>query len=112
MIDVQIKAVEDGEGGHARPVQGYLAHKKKPPPRNLQEDQAQGPMAILGEEVVSYERGTTVVERRLHQPAIAHIYSIRYQRVHRFFSSFHHDSSHMHASCISSDRVDAIPGGR
>jgi len=29
-------------------VQGYLAHKKVPPPRTLQQDQAQGPVVVLG----------------------------------------------------------------
>ena len=39
-------------------LQGYLAHKKQQPPRNLQQDYAQGPMAVLGGWAVSYERGT------------------------------------------------------
>jgi hypothetical protein len=29
-------------------VQGYLAHQKTPRPRNLQQDYAYGPMAVLG----------------------------------------------------------------
>ena len=41
-------------------VQGYLAHKKQPPPRSLQEDRAEGPMGILGGWAFSYERGTPV----------------------------------------------------
>ena len=44
-------------------VQGYLAHKKRPPPRTLQHDYTQGPMVALGEVAVSYERGTPVRER-------------------------------------------------
>ena len=39
-------------------VQGYLAHKKPPPPRTLQQGFAQGPMPVLGGGAVSYERGT------------------------------------------------------
>ena len=41
-------------------VQGYLAHKKQRPPRNLQQDCAQGLMAVLGGWKVSCERGTSV----------------------------------------------------
>ena len=32
----------------SRTIQGHLAHEKQPPRRTLQEDQAQGPMVILG----------------------------------------------------------------
>ena len=39
-----------GEG-----VQGYLAHKKHPPPRALQEDYTQGAVVALGGFGVSYE---------------------------------------------------------
>ena len=31
-----------------RKEQGYLAHKKQPPPRTLQKDDAQSPMVVLG----------------------------------------------------------------
>ena len=41
-------------------VQGYLAHKKHPPPGNLQYDYTLGLMVVLGGEAVSYERGTHV----------------------------------------------------
>ncbi|KAJ1480153.1 hypothetical protein T484DRAFT_1901603 [Baffinella frigidus] len=41
-------------------VQGYLAHKKAPPPRTLQQAYALGPMVVLGGEALSYERGTHV----------------------------------------------------
>ena len=41
-------------------IQGYLAHKKQPPLRTLQQDYAQGPMVVLGGVAVSYERGTPV----------------------------------------------------
>ena len=40
------------QGGSActydRRIQGYLAHKKLRPPRNLQYDYAWGPMVVLG----------------------------------------------------------------
>ena len=39
-------------------VQGYLAHKKTPPPRILQFDYALGPVVVLWRGAVSYERGT------------------------------------------------------
>jgi len=39
-------------------VQGYLAHKKPPPPRTLQKDYAQGHTVDLGGVAVSYERGS------------------------------------------------------
>jgi len=45
-------------------VQGYLAHKKLRPPGTLLKDYAWGPMAILGEGAVSYERGTPVQHAR------------------------------------------------
>ena len=38
-----------------RAVQGYLAHKKQRPPRTLQQEYTQGPMAVLGGGAVSYE---------------------------------------------------------
>jgi len=41
-------------------LQGYLAHKKHPPPRTLQKDYNQGHMVVLGRGAVSYERGTPV----------------------------------------------------
>ena len=44
-------------------VQGYLAHKKKQPPRTQQYDFAQGAMAVLGRWAVSYERGTPVSDQ-------------------------------------------------
>ena len=43
-----------------RNLQGYLAHEKQRPPRTLQQDHDQGPMAVLGWWAVSYERGTPV----------------------------------------------------
>jgi len=43
-----------------RALQGYLAHKKHPPPRTLQWDYTYGPIAVLGGGAVSYERGTPV----------------------------------------------------
>ena len=43
-----------------QPSQGYLAHKKYPPPRTLQWDYAQVPMVFLGGGLVSYERGIPV----------------------------------------------------
>ena len=43
-----------------RPLQGFLAHKKLPPPRTLQYGYAYGPMVVLGGGAVSYERGTPV----------------------------------------------------
>ena len=39
-------------------VQGYLAHKKPPPPRTLQQDHAYGSMGVLGGWAFSYGRGT------------------------------------------------------
>ena len=43
-------------------AQGYLAHKKQPPPRTLQQAYAQRPMVVLGEGgAFSYERGTLLV---------------------------------------------------
>ena len=41
-------------------LQGYLAHKKQPPPRTLQQDHAEGPMGVLGGRAFSYERGPSV----------------------------------------------------
>jgi hypothetical protein len=41
-------------------VQGYVAHKKHPPPRNPQYDFTEGPTVDLGGVVVSYERCTPV----------------------------------------------------
>ena len=41
-------------------AQGYLAHKKHPPPRTLQKGYTGGPMVVLGGNAFSYERGTTV----------------------------------------------------
>ena len=46
-----------GVGGR---LHGYLAHKKKRPTRTLNEDYAWGPMVALGEDAVSYGRGTPV----------------------------------------------------
>ena len=43
-----------------RRLQGYLARKKLPPPRTLQYEYAQGPMAALTGGAVSHERGTPV----------------------------------------------------
>ena len=40
--------------------EGYLAHKKPPPPRTLQLAYAQGPMVVIGEVAAFYERGTPV----------------------------------------------------
>jgi len=42
------------------PLQGYLAHKKHPSPRSLQQDYTQGLMVVLGAGAISYERGTPV----------------------------------------------------
>ena len=39
-------------------AQGYLAHKKQRPLSTLHQDDAQDPMAVLGGEARSYERGT------------------------------------------------------
>jgi len=50
----------DAPAGAAEALQGYLAHKKTPPPRTLQEPYAWGPMVVLGGGAVSYERGTPV----------------------------------------------------
>ena len=41
-------------------LQGYLAHKKLPPPRTLQWAYAQGPTVVLGKGAVSYGRGNSV----------------------------------------------------
>ena len=48
--------------------QGYLAHKKQRPPRTLKQDYAWGPMVVLGEIAVCYERGTPV-NLKPHPPA-------------------------------------------
>ena len=50
---------------HRSPVQGYLAHKKTPPPRTLQYDCAQGYMVVLGGRAVSYERGAPVDSKKI-----------------------------------------------
>ena len=36
-----------GSGARKCQVQVYLAHKKLPPPRTLQQDYAQGPMVVI-----------------------------------------------------------------
>ena len=41
-------------------LQGYLAHKKTPPPMTLQWTYAQNPTGVLGGWAFSYERGTLV----------------------------------------------------
>ena len=41
-------------------LQGYLAHKKQRTPRALQSDYAYGPMVVLGERAISYQRGNPV----------------------------------------------------
>ena len=41
-------------------LQGYLAHKKTPPRRTLQNAYAYGPMVAIGRWAFSYERGTPV----------------------------------------------------
>ena len=46
------------------PVQGYLAHKRPPPPRTLEKASALGPSVVLGGGAVSYERGTPVREKK------------------------------------------------
>ena len=43
-----------------RPIQGYLAHKKYPPPRTLWEDYTWGPMVVVLGGGGSYERGTPI----------------------------------------------------
>ena len=43
-------------------LQGYLAHKKRPPHRALQQAYAEGPVAVLGGGSVPYERGTPVIQ--------------------------------------------------
>ena len=43
-------------------LQGYLAHKKSPPPRTLQWDHAYSPRRVLGGWAFSHERGTPVGE--------------------------------------------------
>jgi len=53
----------------ARGVQGYLAHKKHPPPRSLQEDYILGPRVVLGGVAVSYERGIPVLRVALSSDA-------------------------------------------
>jgi hypothetical protein len=50
------------------PLQGYLAHKKPPPPRTLQQAYAYGPVVVLGGGLVSYERGTPAVVTKLSGP--------------------------------------------
>ena len=42
-------------------VQGYVAHKKQPPPRTARSDYVEGHMVALGRGGVSYERGTPVL---------------------------------------------------
>ena len=55
-------------------VQGYLAHKKPPSRRTLQQAFAQGPMVILGGWAFSYERGTPVRRpMRSNRSNFAHI---------------------------------------
>ena len=44
-----------------RLLQGYLAHKKLPPTRILQQAYDQGPTVVLGGGAVSYERGAPVL---------------------------------------------------
>ena len=41
-------AVRDFKNFDSLGVQGYLAHKKRPPPRTLQKAYAQGPTVVLG----------------------------------------------------------------
>ena len=48
-------------------LQGYLAHKKLPPRRTLQQDYTWGPMVVLGEGKVSYERGIPVQGHLAHK---------------------------------------------
>ena len=42
-------------------LQGYLSHKKHPPPRTLQKDYTEGPMVVLGGQAISHEQGTPVM---------------------------------------------------
>ena len=53
-------AMSRGGGCRVATVQGYLAHKKHPPPRTLQWGCAQGPMVALGRGGGPCERGTPV----------------------------------------------------
>ena len=41
-------------------LQGYLAHKKHPPPGILQQDYTLGHMVVVGGGALFYERGTPV----------------------------------------------------
>jgi len=47
--------------GYMLGIQGYLAHKKRPPPRTLRHDYVQGHMVALGRGGVSHERGNPVL---------------------------------------------------
>ena len=61
----------DSPGRHARyplqtpQVKGYLDHEKQRPPRTLQHEYAQGPVATLGGGAVSYEQGIPVYDQPL-----------------------------------------------
>ena len=57
------------QGLGTSPIQGYLAHKKQPPTRTLQQDYTQGPMVFLGEGLflmseVPLERGWTTYQQK------------------------------------------------
>ena len=47
-------------------LQGYLAYKKRPPPRTLQQAYSRGPTVVLWKGAIPYERGTPVWGVRLH----------------------------------------------
>ena len=51
---------------HVTHVQGYLTHKKTPPPRTQQWVYAYGPVEVLGGGVISYERGSPVLALTWH----------------------------------------------
>ena len=56
-------------------IQGYLAHKKTPPPRTLQFAYAWGHMVVLRGKAVSYEQGTPVSRYTRSRSAIVFGYS-------------------------------------
>ena len=47
-MPVSINILFQGELAPLNRLQGYLAHKKQPPPRTLQEDNVEGPLVVLG----------------------------------------------------------------
>ena len=49
-------------------VQGYLAYQEQLPLRTLQKEEAEGPVGVLGREIVSYERGNPVLDHFARSP--------------------------------------------